>query len=78
MSTEVVEQFDVLVKTEWLKSVSGTYSESDYKIFSNGFRKGYSAARKYEGCQHDWDNERGTTFCRNCRVVQKEVSNERK
>lgn len=66
MSTEVFEQFDALVKAEWLKSVSGTYSESDFKIFSNGFRKGYSAARKYEGCQHDWDETRDHPYCNNC------------
>lgn len=62
MSTEIAEQFEALIKSAWLKEVRGTYSQSDYLIFSGGFRRGYSAARKYEGCQHDWDG----SVCRGC------------
>lgn len=37
---------DAAIDKAWMETVKGTWSETDKKIFANGFRRGYARARQ--------------------------------
>jgi hypothetical protein len=40
-ATDIIDPLEKLIETEWLKSVKGTWSQADFKIFAAAFRRGY-------------------------------------
>lgn len=44
--TQTDNQIDALIEVAWLETVKGTWSQSDFKIFANGYRRGYQKARQ--------------------------------
>jgi hypothetical protein len=48
MNEEEQTQLNELIEREWMQVVKGTYSNTDKRIFADGFRRGYLAGARKE------------------------------